>query len=116
MNIVNLTPHEIVILNEQHEIVKKIPASGKVARLETEKEVAGVSLVPGVLFFRTKYGIPVCMSKNNEQVQFPEREDRTIYIVSGLFRSGYERPDLWQPGELVRDEDGRPVGCIGLSQ
>jgi hypothetical protein len=22
----------------------------------------------------------------------------------------------WQPGELLRDEEGRPTGCIGLSQ
>lgn len=114
MLITNLTPHDITIMNEAKEVVAIIRKSGKVARLETDKKL--IRVADRVPFFATKYGIPVCLGENGEQVQFPEQKAHIIYIVSGLFRAGYPRPDLWQPGELVRDEDGRPIGCVGLSQ
>lgn len=114
MNIVNLTPHDITIMNQNKEIVAVIKKSGKVARLETVSEITRIA--DGVPFFSTKYGIPICLGENGEQVQFPEQKANIIYIVSDLFRAGYERRDLWQPGELVRDEEGQPIGCIGLSQ
>lgn len=114
MLIVNLTPHDITIMNEVKEVVAIIRKSGKVARLETDKEL--IRVADRVPFFASKYGIPVCFTQDGVQVQFPEPKVHIIYIVSGLFRAGYARSDLWQPGELIRDEDGRPVGCIGLSQ
>jgi hypothetical protein len=60
MNIVNLTPHSITILNEAKEIVQVVSRSGKVARLDINKE-----LIPAqkegyfnhkIPFFFTKYG------------------------------------------------------------
>jgi hypothetical protein len=114
MNIVNLTPHDITIMNEEGETVRVVLASGNVARLDSDKEI--VNRRDGIDFYHTSYGIPVCLNSSGKSVQFPEQKRNTIYVVSGLFRSGYSRPDLWQPGELLRDEEGRPTGCIGLSQ
>lgn len=116
MKIINLTPHDIQIMNEDKEIVKIIPPSGKVARLESEKEIVGTSIFPGILFFKTKYGIPVLLNEFDQTFQFPPQTENKLYIVSGLFRAGCPRSDLWQPGELVRDNEGQPIGCIGLSQ
>lgn len=125
LQIINLTPHDITILNEQKEIVSVVPTSGKIARLDSDKELITAqqqglfeSKIP---FFATKYGIPYLSKvdkKGNEleRVQFPTTKENIIYIVSGLFRAGYNRSDFWQPGELIRNEKEQPIGCIGLSQ
>ncbi len=119
LNIINLTPHEITILNEFKTVVMVVPPSGRIARLDSDKELlnsqkSGIFQHP-IPFFVSKYGIPICL-KDGEQVAFPEEQTGIIYIVSGIFRASYKRNDLWQPGELVRNEDGQPIGCIGLSQ
>lgn len=118
MEIINLTPHDITILNEEKEIVQVVPQSGKFARLCSEKESISRWDIcqSNIQFFITRYGAPNLLDENGEEYRFPEYETGTIYIVSGPFRSGYNRSDLWQPGELVRDEHGNPIGCIGLSQ
>lgn len=79
MIIVNLTPHDIHVMNEQEKVVVVIKKSGKVARLETDKEITRI--VDGVPFFSTKYGIPICLNADGEQVQFPEQKANIIYIV-----------------------------------
>ncbi len=121
MQIINLTPHDITILNEDKEVVKIIPKSGKIARLDSNKERVNIFEMGKVLsipFFVTQYGIPILLSLTDEkyQAQLPKMREDIIYIVSGLFRASYDRDDLWQPGELVRNENGQPIGCIGLSQ
>lgn len=128
MEIINFTPHDINIYNEDGiKIITIIKPSGKVARLDSDKEKypetigKQIFLQHKIPFFLTKYGIPYLVKtdeKGNEleRVQFPLQRDDVIYIVSGLFRSGFDRLDLWQPGELVRDENSKPIGCIGLSQ
>lgn len=120
MKIVNLTPHSINILDENGNEVMLIEPSGKLARLESEKELIMAQrdrlFKHDIPFFITKYGIPVLLNALKQPVQFPEQKESIIYIVSGLFRAGYPRADLWQPGELVRNDKGQPIGCIGLSQ
>jgi hypothetical protein len=119
MTIVNLTPHDITILDEDKQIVLVVPRSMKVARLLSERKLSHTD--NGLNFYVSKYGIPylVKINENGEEigtVQFPKPKEGAVYIVSAIFRSAVPRSDLWAPGELVRDEAGRPIGCIGLSQ
>lgn len=105
-------------MNEEGELVQTIKRFMKVAKLDSDKEL--VNEDSGVLFWDTRYSIPYLAKideKGNEleRVQFPEKRKDTIYIVSGIFRFNYDRSDLWQPGELVRNDKGQPIGCIGLS-
>jgi len=119
MQIINLTPHDITILNEQKEVVKTVLKSGKVARLDSDKiRIPTINSPNNIPFFETRYGIPVLLSleDKNYRALLPERKTDVIYIVSSIFRSGYDHPDLWQPGELVLDDKGQPIGYIGLSQ
>jgi hypothetical protein len=105
MKIVNLTPHKINIYNEAREQIFVIVPSGTVAKITVFMEKVGDIL--GVPIFKTTIGQPEGL---------PERSEGIIYIVSGMFRSHVKRDDLYQPGELLRDDEGRPIGCIGLSQ
>ena len=101
MDIINLTPHTLNIHNPQGII--NLPSSGKV-RVSTEYK--HVDTINGVEVFECEYG----------RVEgLPEAKDGVIYIVSGLVKAAVpNREDVMSPGELVRDEHGRPIGCRGL--
>ena len=103
--IVNLTPHNINIwdeggLNE----LQTVEPSGVIARCAITQEIVG--RIYAVSLFRVSYG---------EVEDLPEEKENTIFIVSLLVRLGSpERQDLASPGELIRDNEGKPVGCKGL--
>lgn len=104
--IVNLTPHTMSIYNEAGDLVTSVPPSGTVARVTTSRTLVGE--IGGVPLYNTTYGTPT---------DLPDATDGVIYIVSGLFRAAVpDRTDVWQPGELLRNEAGQPIGCIGLSR
>lgn len=123
MNIVNLTPHTICILRAGlagYEEVLSVPPSGNVARLEVEREeVDNITFANGETIGNPLDGlggIAFCKSIFGDPTDLPPQKADTIYIVSSLFRSGFDRNDLWVPGELVRDSEGKPIGCLGLSR
>lgn len=102
MQLVNLTPHEIRILNEDGAVI--VPPSGNVARVATFQR--HLKSVGGVDFYAQETG---------EVTGLPAPSRDTIYIVSALIRLAFpERRDLASPGDLIRDESGRPTGCRGL--
>lgn len=103
MKIINLTPHEVNIYNEQKEFVQSVPSPG-VARCTVEKEL--VQSVGSINFYKTTFG---------EVEGLPSFDGQTIIIVSMLARQASGRRDLASPGELLRDDSGHPIGCMGLS-
>lgn len=105
--LVNLTPHPIDILDgSSGEPITSIPQSGSVARVGTERAIIGE--VEGIDIYKTTFG---------EVQDLPEPIEGTYYIVSALVMSALpDRADLLSPGELVRDEDGRVIGCRGLTR
>lgn len=122
MRIINLTPHTINILRAGlagPEPVLNIPPSGNVARLEVErKEVDIISFANGenLLGDDGHRGISLYESIFGEPTDLPPQKKGVIYIVPSLFRSGFDRDDLWGAGELIRDSIGKPIGCLGLSR
>lgn len=102
MKLVNLTPHAINVVGDG---AVTIPPSGAVARVtSTTSEVRRVN------------GIP-CLAVSYGEVQgLPEAEEDTLYVVSALVRAAVpHRTDVASPGELVRDAEGKPLGCRGLA-
>ena len=97
---VNLTPHAINIVGKK---TTTIPTSGTVVRVSMTRTT--VSTDGNIPITRVVYG-PV--------VGLPEPADDTVFIVSGLVRVGNGRPDLASPGQLVRDIDGKVMGCESL--
>jgi hypothetical protein len=110
MNIVNLTPHTINIYDENHTEILAVPPSGNIAKISVNREkVASVRMPMGS-------NIPIFETTSGEPEGLPEEKLDTILIVSGMFRAHVNRSDLYQPGELLRDENGQPIGCVGLSR
>lgn len=106
MKFVNLTPHEINIY-EGDKLVKTVPASGKVARREQREEVLGK--IDGITITEQFFGDVYDL--------LPDQEEGVAYIVSRIVAEAFMyRDDLYIPGPMVRDENGRVIGCQGLSK
>jgi hypothetical protein len=98
--IVNLTPHSI------HELI-----TGTVYPSEGLARCAVLSSDTGDRL----NGVPVLEVEFGEVSGLPEPTPGVVYIVSQIVRSACpDRKDVVFPGELVRDENGQPVGCQGF--
>ena len=100
--LVNLTPHII------SEVVSglKIQPFGTVARVSVTKTSVG-----------NLEGCPLFTTETGEVTNLPDAQDSVWYIVSAQVRMALpERKDLLSPGDLVRDDEGRPIGCNGFNR
>ena len=104
----NLTPHEVKIyklngVTPDLDVV--IEASDTIARVSCEymkvdKKVDGIDL------YRPVFG---------EVTGLPEYSEGTYLLVSAMVREALPlRKDLVSPGQLLRDDDGNVIGCLGL--
>lgn len=108
MKIINLTPHAVGLVDDEGVLVVEYPSAG-VARAAQHDSPAAAVVADGV-------SIPTVVSTYGELTGLPEFEPETMYIVSGLTVSaareaGREVSDLLTPAQIVRDSEGRIVGC-----
>lgn len=97
--LINLTPHVINLIPGG-----EIPSSG-VARCSQFEVVLDV--IDGIKITKQTFG---------EVTGLPEPRDGVYYIVSKIVAQACpDRHDLLIPGPAVKGEDGRPIGCNGLS-
>jgi len=103
MNIKNLTPHALnVVLSPESTFT--IPPSGSVARCSSSNTQIG--LANEIPLFKVAYGAVEGL---------PEPEAGVLYVVSALVRAAVPaRTDVASPGDLVRDSEGKVIGCKGL--
>jgi hypothetical protein len=100
MKLVNLTQHTI------NEVVtgQAFEPSGQIARVTVEYTVA--SSIGDIPLYTATYG---------DIEGLPDPVDGVTYIVSGMVKAAVpERGDVVSPGNLVRDENGKPIGCDGF--
>ena len=104
IEVINCTPHDInIILDEEKNIV--IEASGIVARVSTVLSPSG--MIGEIPLSETRFG---------EVENLPEPKYGTRYLVSRMVMEACpNRNDLLVPGECVRDEEGKIIGCKTLS-
>lgn len=111
MTVINLTPHDVVIVNSDGQEIKRYPATGQTVRVNSEdRELASVD---GVSVVRTVY---------TDVDGLPEPKPNTIYLVSVLVQQalGGKRADVYTPDtgpkSVVRDEKGQIIGVRRLMQ
>lgn len=104
----NLTPHEVKIFK----LNGTVPDLDVV--IEVGEEVARVSCeyvkvdkrVDGIDMYRTVFG---------QVTGLPDYEEGTYLLVSAMVREALPlRKDLVSPGQLLRDNDGNVIGCLGF--
>jgi hypothetical protein len=106
VEVVNLTPHPLTIERTDGTIAA-IAATGQVARLAVTREVRPV--------VKTTAGeFAVFAPQLGEIEGLPDPQAGKIYVVSALVADAAKRPDVFSPGELVRDGEGKIVGARGL--
>lgn len=104
MNIFNYTPHDVVVMNQEKEVLQTFP-SVSVARCTTKQMESGDIL-----------GIPVVKQEYGEVEGLPEEKEGVYYIVSFLVQDALpNRKDLIVPANLVRDDKGIILGCTAFS-
>ena len=108
--LINLTPHAIIMMDDNENILLVIEPSGDVARVSVRTERTETLAMDGI-------EIPVSKSVYGEVEGLPEAKDGVIYIVSSLVAQRVpERKDVFIPNESVRDEKGRIIGCKSLGR
>lgn len=123
VTLVNLTPHPIEVLNDDNEcIVEFAPpledAGVRVETIETELGEIQIDCTNAHAFSEAPAGIriPIRHVGFGSVRNLPKPQPKTFFIVSGLIQANApERTDLVVPSPLVRDEDGRVIGCRGFA-
>lgn len=115
INLINLTPHELSIIDyEGNPITLKshvldFPETYKAARIAEEFETEE-NLEYGM------FEIPVQSKQFLGVIDLPVPRKNTVYVVSSMvFAQVPHRNDVVAPGPLIRNEQGHPVGCRGLT-
>lgn len=107
MKIKNLTPHPITIeTSGGFAGTVTLQTDGTAPRLTVSREP--LSDIGGIPIVRSTMGAPEGL---------PEQTEGVLLIVSALVAehpSVRHRVDLAYPGEAVRDDEGRIIGCRGL--
>lgn len=108
-NIINLTPHPIIILDEKGHKIVTFPTSDIIARVESDRRHVANLNVRGVK-------VPITKIKSGDVYDMPEPQEDTIYIVSTMTARGLpDRQDLYIADGIVKDEySGRTIGCRSL--
>lgn len=120
MEFINLTEHQINVLNAQDEVVLSLPGAAKENVLRAKVQYSPVGEYNGIQTFESTFGALV-----NIPPERAEYQDQVMYICSLIAAQamrGVGRKDICSPGELVRyPKDhpvealrGQPRGCRGL--
>ncbi len=112
MSFINATPHELNIIREDGSVLTLSP-SGHAVRVTTGRVQTGRAR-DGVEFFEVTYGAVDYDGLNLEEVF----EGSLIVIVSAIVLAALPLAygnNFVSPGELVRNDEGQPIGCKGLT-
>jgi hypothetical protein len=110
VRIVNLTPHPIRLyarIGDEDIFITEFPPSGIVARCEEIVENGEPLCIDGC-----RHPVPVVAKRLGQVQDLPAPKYRTRYIVSlAVAQAARDRDDLLIPDDLVRDGQGRVIGC-----
>lgn len=109
MRIVNLTPHEVKIVDGGNNVVAVFPSDGVARASQHDMLVDEINSIPVV---ETEFG---------EVLGLPEPTEGTVFIVSRITveaarAQGLSTDDLLVTSGAVRDDQGRIVGCRALAR
>jgi len=103
---INLTPHDVNIVDKDGNVILIVPASDKPLRLIEKRDIVGD--INGIPLSRVSYVI-------DETTPLPNPDTDTFYIVSRVVAETFKRPDFIVPDQTVRNDKGQIVGCKGFA-
>lgn len=107
--LINLTEHDINIV-DRDKVILTIPPSGRVVRL-------GVKIKPIDTKFVNDAVVRITQNEYLGSGFSEQPQNGVYYVVSQLVANSLpEREDLLIPNELVRDKQGKVIGCRSLAR
>lgn len=107
--VVNLTPHEVVILDKAGAALVRLPSRRYARRATTTSPGEPASTPDGA--------VPIVDIEFGEVTGLPEPQPGVRYLVSWLtYHALPQRDDLLVPAEEVRGPGGAIVGCRALGR
>ena len=109
MEIRNLTPHEVKVLDADNGVVATFPSVGMARARQNDVPVGDIESIPVV---ETEFG---------EVTGLPEPTEDVVYIVSiitvkAASAHGRSTDDLLITSQAVRDDQGRIIGCRAFAR
>ena len=115
LEIINLTPHDVVLLYATSNKIKYIFSKhNKAPRCEFHTETEETVLLKG-----TDITVPLSYTKYGKTIELPEPRSFTVYIVSDIIAKmlSHIRDDLRICNGIVRDQrSGKVIGCKSLGR
>lgn len=105
MAILNLTPHQIVVVDANGAEMAVYPPTGTVARAAQADEVVGE--IEGIEVVKTSFGAPTDLPAPEEGVWLVV----SLATANAAREAGRTVDDLLLTSGPVRDSDGRIIGC-----
>lgn len=105
--IINLTPHDVVIVDDAGTEIKRLPHCSDlrdVTRIYMERTL--VDVVDGIQIYAE--------APEYDVSALPDEMPNTYYVVSRAVAYAVNREDLLVPKDVVRDASGAILGCKGL--
>ena len=112
--VVNMTPHDVTIVDGNGAQVRVFPRSGQTVRCQSTTEVIGD--IDGIPMTRTVFGEPTIINADGTESALPEQKEGTVFIVSSMAAQAAKRDDFLVPNESVRNAEGIIIGCKSLGQ
>ncbi|MGI8815026.1 MAG: hypothetical protein ACR2G2_07000 [Pseudonocardia sp.] len=107
--LVNLTPHEVVVLADDDDVLLRLPPKGLARVSQTFASVGQLDVPEGTT--------PLVNIRDGDVVGLPEPHPDVYYVVSWLtYHASAQREDLLVTADEVRDEAGRILGCRALGR
>ena len=109
MKVVNLTPHEVKVFDDNDVVIKTYSSAGMARASQVDTPVDNVD---GVLVVSTSYG---------EVTGLLEPTEGVVYIVSIITLNaakahGRTTKDLLVTSDPVYDDEGRVIGCRAFAR
>lgn len=107
---INLTPHNLNVRNAEGVMITVAP-SGKVARVAVRR--VKMYEISGVIIWGKEMGGLVGLEGLEDA---PENVLITSLAAKAAVKAAFPAALVVSPGDLLRDENGQPVGCDGLDE
>lgn len=105
--LVNLTGHDVTLISwDDHK--QTIPSEGQM-RVYSNQEVVGMVRGDDV-------HVPLLEIVEQRLSMAAAEQPDMLYIVSGIVAAKARRPDFVVPSRVMRDNNGRAIGCRALAR
>ncbi len=113
MELINLTPHDIHIMDDFQQVLWTLKTSGIVARCNEQVDMEGRLVLDELGAVK----VPLYTRKFQRVNNLPPETPNHVYVVTSFVKLAHpERKDLIVASDFVRDMGGKIIGCRSFTR